>query len=156
MGWYADIAWRIRLKDSDVEALANELLGAIDTGVEDEDPAYTIVNRLCYFGEDGEGVVKDVDGEPTLLEIIAWSSGKSHDYGPEPDIRQIIAGDGHQFEVNYGGAGIYSILAKYCTGSVDWVGEDQHWRVRFMGDGTWTGYDGEVVYPGDTPEPWES
>lgn len=134
MGWYADTKWDIEFRDeADIIPCYQEVWEAYDGGT----PRWTIRGNvdITLLG----GVFnEEFDLALTGRRLFGTGYGKAYNYGPDSD------------EGFSTGKGLYSILAKYVTGTMDWQSEDgDYWRIRFFGDGRWADYAGKIVYPAD-------
>jgi len=153
MGWYANTNWTLTFKDKQaMKDCAAELAALPDYwGPYNELPQNSskiIIQALVWFGEDGEGGHRKMPDKSHVIDV--WTSGKHHSFGEPAYIERTIGPDGNWVDYNRGGMGIYEILAKHCTGYVNWTGEDdEYWRVRFFGDGRHETYGAEIVVPTD-------
>jgi len=136
MGYYADSTWNITVT-GDIDALASEIksLGYADgwtlfisasPTVDDRDSVGVLRDAVTNCNEDSNVEFSD-DGR----SFSGWGGGKMLSQASDDDF--------------------WATLAKYCTGTVDWRGEDNSlWRVRLYGNGEFKDLPGIIVYPDDT------
>lgn len=131
MGWYADTNWDLDFGSSDdVQRCAEELRSSITRFSFESGSASVDVITLVLqnFGEFSNFIWDDEE-----VSLYGWTNGKAWDIGLSAEDE---------------GDGVYDILAKYCTGNVDWHSDDDYfWRVRFYGDGRHETYTGMIIYP---------
>lgn len=162
MGWHAETSWDLTIDPDRIPDLVAEMNDLVTTPGPEGTPAYANVPTKVF---ESWGSVEDVtvdnfterligafheDGELALHDdgrLEGWGSAKSWDIGPDPRWEPMGTSTW-----NAGGEGVYTLLARHCTGTIDWRSEDDHlWRIRLHGDGTWSSHIGEVVYPTDEP-----
>jgi len=164
MGWYANTTWHITITtnitdlaadlraqatklDTETGALSeNHPLPALSATWADMDDTAVVVDALAQFNEDGDF---DIDTTGDAITIQGWGGGKAYSPGLPPDIHTIDTPSGPQHS-NRGGMDLYTILARHCTGSVDWDDQDDgsQWRIRFA-DGQATAHTATTIYPTD-------
>jgi hypothetical protein len=131
MGYYASSDWELTIPTKSIEPLKEELM-ALDNISESIARDLSVEQNIVKsMNEDADAVVNAVPGDDAAIEITGWGSGKCWE-----------------------DSSIYDVIAKYATGTVDWLEEGDgsvRWRVRFLGNGIWERHNAEVIvrYPTD-------
>jgi hypothetical protein len=131
MGYYASSDWELTIPTKFIEPLKEGLI-ALDN-ISDSIARDLPVGQLIVtsMNEDADAVVSGDPADDDNIEITGWGSGKCWE-----------------------DSSLYDVIAKYATGTVDWLEEGDgsvRWRVRFLGNGIWERHNAEVIvrYPTD-------
>lgn len=163
MGWHAQTEWDLTIDVNEIPDLVADMNALMTARGPEGTSAFgrEPTRVFASWGDDSDVTVEDVlerligafheDGElhptvkapPGTERWVGWGSGKSWETGADPEWRPLGT-----TTYNAGGEGVYTLLARYCTGTIDWE-DDYLWRIRLHGDGTWATYTGEVTYPDD-------
>ena len=128
MGYYADSTWDLTLM-GDPDDFATDLKPFVPHYREPSD--YSIDTVIAVLSKCNENT--DITYDEDKATISGWGGGKCLSLADDNDF--------------------WSVVAKYCVGTVDWVGEDKTYsRLRLYGDGTFRDFLGEIVYPDDADD----